>query len=207
MALHACRTRPGTQPSVRTPSPAGEEAVRLYNDYSWYVYHFVARVLGNRRVPPEEYEELVHEARVALWRAALSHTGSRSFLPYATAAMRNALVSRARREEREAERLERLVSLDRPAAGATSVEPAALRDVLADPQAEPPEETLVRRDFIARALALLPNERYRKLLLLKIHGYERREIARVLGCSLHSVHNREYRMRRYLEPLRAELRR
>lgn len=186
--------------------PGWEAAARFYRDYQWYVFHFLSRFLGAQRVSPAEYQEMVHETRCALWRAAVTCRSRKTFLAYATRLMRNALVDRLRAQQQEEERLERLVSLDRPLPGYRGDHPVPLSDQTADPAAELPEAQLVHQDLIARAFALLPNETYRQLLALKLQGYERAaELAARMGCTQNHIYSREYYLRRYLAPIRAEL--
>lgn len=196
-------------PAVRTGAHAGrslEAACRLFQAHEWIVHHIVSRFLRSLPVSREEYEDWVHEARVALWRAALSCTDRRTFRAYAAQAMRRALIDRLREMYREEERVPQL-SLYRPEPGNEGSEASVLLEVVPDEQAVDPLRQAVLKDLLARAFALLPNDTYRQMLALSLMGYSRAaELAEMLGCTRNRIYSRKYHLRRYLAPLRAELR-
>jgi RNA polymerase sigma-70 factor (ECF subfamily) len=147
----------------------------LYDRYARRVYVLAAHVLG-----PGRAEDVVHDVFVALLRDAHRYDARRSrFATWFTAVARHRVVDELRRRSVE----QRVLAVE-PVEQLLATEPAAAPGVV---------DVVVRRerdDALLQALAALPPEQRRAIVLAYFGGLTHVEIAAVLGEPLGTVKKR-----------------
>ncbi len=164
----------------------GDEAslARLYDQYRVILFGLLVRILNSR----EEAEDVLQEVFLQVWRRAGDYDEQRG-KPFTW------LVTLTR--SRAIDRLRILSSRQRLATSVAQDQPAEASDAL--------KETVrsEQKDIVRQALAELPEEQRRTLLLAYFEGLTQTEIAAKLNAPLGTV---KTRMRSALTKLRETLR-
>ena len=136
-------------------------------------------------------EDVAQEAFVRAWRGLGRFRGESSFKTWLYRIATNVARTHRERRGRQAQVVSR--SLDDQAEALTAEEvPAAAADV---------ETSLVTREAIDRALAVLPEELRLALVLRDVEGLDYKEIASVTAAPIGTVESRIFRARRRLRTL------
>lgn len=164
----------------------GDEAslARLYDQYRVILFGLLVRILNSR----EEAEDVLQEVFLQVWRRAGDYDEQRG-KPFTW------LVTLTR--SRAIDRLRVLSARQRLATAAAQDQPAEASDAL--------KETVrsEQKDIVRQALAELPEEQRRTLLLAYFEGLTQTEIAAKLNAPLGTV---KTRMRSAMSKLRETLR-
>ena len=164
----------------------GDEAslARLYDQYRVILFGLLVRILNSR----EEAEDVLQEVFLQVWRRAADYDEQRG-KPFTW------LVTLTR--SRAIDRLRVLSARQRLATAAAQDQPAEASDAL--------KETVrsEQKDIVRQALAELPEEQRRTLLLAYFEGLTQTEIAAKLNAPLGTV---KTRMRSAMTKLRETLR-
>ena len=164
----------------------GDEAslARLYDQYRVILFGLLVRILNSR----EEAEDVLQEVFLQVWRRAGDYDEQRG-KPFTW------LVTLTR--SRAIDRLRVLSARQRLASAAAQDQPAEASDAL--------KETVrsEQKDIVRQALAELPEEQRRTLLLAYFEGLTQTEIAAKLNAPLGTV---KTRMRSAMTKLRETLR-
>lgn len=164
----------------------GDEAslARLYDQYRVILFGLLVRILNSR----EEAEDVLQEVFLQVWRRAGDYDEQRG-KPFTW------LVTLTR--SRAIDRLRVLGARQRLATAAAQDQPAEASDAL--------KETVrsEQKDIVRQALAELPEEQRRTLLLAYFEGLTQTEIAAKLNAPLGTV---KTRMRSAMSKLRETLR-
>jgi len=164
----------------------GDEAslARLYDQYRVILFGLLVRILNSR----EEAEDVLQEVFLQVWRRAGDYDEQRG-KPFTW------LVTLTR--SRAIDRLRVLSARQRLATAAAQDQPAEASDAL--------KETVrsEQKDIVRQALAELPEEQRRTLLLAYFEGLTQTEIAAKLNAPLGTV---KTRMRSAMTKLRETLR-
>ena len=164
----------------------GDEAslARLYDQYRVILFGLLVRILNSR----EEAEDVLQEVFLQVWRRAGDYDEQRG-KPFTW------LVTLTR--SRAIDRLRVLSARQRLATSAAQDQPAEASDAL--------KETVrsEQKDIVRQALAELPEEQRRTLLLAYFEGLTQTEIAAKLNAPLGTV---KTRMRSAMTKLRETLR-
>ena len=164
----------------------GDEAslARLYDQYRVILFGLLVRILNSR----EEAEDVLQEVFLQVWRRAGDYDEQRG-KPFTW------LVTLTR--SRAIDRLRVLSARQRLATAAAQDQPAEASDAL--------KETVrsEQKDIVRQALAELPEEQRRTLLLAYFEGLTQTEIATKLNAPLGTVNTR---MRSAMTKLRETLR-
>jgi RNA polymerase sigma-70 factor, ECF subfamily len=163
----------------------GDEAAlaRLYDAYRVILFGLLVRILNSR----EEAEDILQDVFIQVWRRAKDFDERRG-RPFTW------LVTLAR--SRAIDRLRLLGARQRLAAGAGQEQTEAVSDALSD------TIKLAQRETVRRALAELPEEQRKTLVLAYFEGLTQSEIASQLNTPLGTV---KTRMRSGMIKLRALL--
>lgn len=150
-----------------------EEALaQLYDRYGRVLFGLAHRMLGD----PEGAEEVVQDAFASVWRRSSSYDGSRgSVRGWLLAVCRNAAIDRQRRTRRRSER---------------EVDVSEARQLAADDDVESAVGLTLRAERIQRALASLPEDQRRALVLAYWGGLSQSEVATRVGAPLGTVKGR-----------------
>jgi len=184
--------------AARVAAGDREAFAELYDRYGRRVYLLAAHVLG-----PARAEDVVQSAFLSLWRSAGRYDSSRSaFSPWFMAVARHRVLDELRHRSVE-QRVLAVEPVDQLFAEAPDTSPD-VADVVARRE---------RDDRLVRALANLPAEQRRAIVLAYFGGLTHVEIAAALGEPLGTVKKRLQLGLRKLHgalsgerPLRAEVR-
>jgi len=145
---------------------------RLFSRY----YGPVRQFFAHRGFAPEECEDLTQEAFLNVYRSISSYRGAADFGTWLYGILNN-VYRNAMRRRQAIKRSGAAVSLD------TWVDEGFL-------ERSDPAEEIVDRDAlirVGRALRELPPQMRRTLILYSYYGHSYREVAKVLGISVHTV--------------------
>ena len=161
----------------------------LVKRHETVVYNLVRTLVGNRA----DVEDIAQEAFVRAYRFLKQFRGDSTFRTWLFRVVVNTTRSYQGRRTRQQK-----VWGDSGEGTA-----ASLSERLPDPTSL--EDTYLRRDVIARALATLPADMRESLVLRDVHGLDYHEIAVAMDVPLGTVESRIFRARQRLRPLLAEL--
>jgi len=173
--IHRLQPKPGQEDDVallKAIAGRNEPALaQLYDRYRFILFGLLIRILNNR----EEAEDVLQEVFLQVWRKAENFDESRG-RPFTW------LVTLAR--SRGIDRLRTLASRERVAeAGAREVS-----EVISDAATDAFKSE--QRGLVTKALAQLPDEQKRTLVLAYFDGLTQSEIATRLGAPLGTVKTR-----------------
>lgn len=151
----------------------GDEAAlaRLYDQYRTILFGLLIRILGSR----EEAEDVLQDVFIQVWRRAADFDEKRG-KPFTW------LVTLTR--SRAIDRLRQIGARQRLATGAAENQPEEVSDALADTFRSE------QKEIVKRALAKLPEEQRRALMLAYYDGLTQSEIASRLSTPLGTVKTR-----------------
>jgi RNA polymerase sigma-70 factor, ECF subfamily len=168
----------------------------LFHSHKTRVYSLCLRMTNNAA----EAEDLAQDAFLQVFRKLSTFRGDSALSTWLYRIAVNTVLMHFRRKSPYR------ISLDEPVKGDDNGRPARREYGSRDGRLE----TSVTRVALARAISALP-EGYRSIFLLhEVDGYQHREIAKMLGCSVGTsksqLHKAKLRIREFLSPAAADLR-
>lgn len=173
-------------PAISTPSLPQNEFERLFQRSQRRAYNLAYRLTGN----VADAEDVTQDAYVRAWNNFESYDSDRSFEGWLFRIITNRVIDLRRRQKRVP-----IYSLDSPIAGDDDGQPLAHE--FAAPNSDPEELVVgkVMEEKLQVALASLPEDYRKAILLCDVQQRTYQEIADDMRCAIGTVRSRIHRAR------------